>query len=181
MYQLRVVIAIRALIHNLSYHGRQQRNAHESTMNTYSMKKLLIFLLLIVSQLITAQKDSTHWVYFERDSNVYVNDSIISKTYYSGDISQYYNRFDSLIGTIKFEPQGRIWYRADTAYYLTVIEDNAEFSYWLENGKWWLHSMRVDYEQGIYPFVENRCRALTQKMTRCKRTTKEHYCWQHKN
>ncbi len=77
--------------------------------------KIILSILLFIFSIVSIAQDST--LYF-------VDDSLHSKVIFEGDLSIYPNG-----NIIEHSDIGYIYYRADTAYQVSVFEENARFDY----------------------------------------------------
>ena len=133
------------------------------------MKRFKILLLSLFFYGFIVAQDSTLY---------YMDDSLYSKIIYNGYYHDYFDNSTNY-ATVKYLKYRIEYYRADTIYQITVLEKNARFNYWKENGKWILWSEVITYDGTKLPFWRGRCEALTTKFTRCKREGSP-FCWQHK-
>lgn len=132
---------------------------------------LIVGVLLTLSSFVGAQ---------EVDSIV-VRYNGAKKWHYtmSADTTFFYNQSNKLLSTIVSNKNGHV-FKTSTGYKSRVIkEENAEFTYVLDSGKWVLQTETLFYKEGITPYYINRCHAITIKGTRCKRKG-DPFCWQHK-
>jgi len=129
------------------------------------MKKYYLLILLFTQILCYCQQDSTIYIY---------EDSVCFKTYHSGDTT-FYDKGLFVVNKSNYEEL----YKNDTLYYYHIYEQNARFDYHLNNGNFELKFEVITFTDSIQPYYKDRCKALTNNLTRCKRKGNP-FCWQHK-
>ena len=141
------------------------------------MKTLLVIFGLFIG-LISSAQDTVRYFY---------QDSLLNYTVINGNKAVFYKNDTTVQAEIIKTKYGRIWIRADTAFYLQIEEPFITFYYDRINGEWdytglmQLETPAQGYPEGYTPYFKDRCHAITSRGSRCKKEAKYgNHCYWHK-